>query len=204
MLVADKIRWQSMTYRLFESVLYREFECRKSKTAGCFGHDCHSVKIIEYHICRAHLEDIGQVLFAVKFYIKDDMPVVGLSHHIVVNGTHLFYPAIDWDKPQPPPVWLIQRAVFWWRYRSRHKKITAYHIVLRPPRETANMAIRVMMPYTDPMHWAVTVRRIAQGIYEDFAILRVFGLRERVLDYMVDPDDAMAVLNLRLRQLFWL
>jgi hypothetical protein len=116
---------------------------------------------------------------------------------------HRYYPAIDWDSNSPPPKELLERAVFWWRYKSGSKGIEAWHIVL-PHRRRWYHAIYDMMPYTDSLHWALTARRIIkQGIYEDFGILRVWWLGDELIDYYVS-DDPMAWLNLTLRKLFWL
>jgi len=199
-------RWQLETYEMvFKPMLYSRFDCRLSKVAGCFGSDCIAKRIVTYHVCRTEFR--GDTLyFAVKFYIKDDMPVVGLSHHIMLASKgHLFYPAIDWDRNEEPPKELFDRAVFVWKYFSGSKKIKAYHIVLTPPRRRWWYAIYDMRPYTDPMHWAVTVRRmVKQSIYEDFAILRVWRLDDQLLWFRYDENDPMAWLNYELRKMFWL
>ena len=203
----DVSRWQWLTYvNIFEPMVNKFFECRRSKVAGCVNPDCRFHRIIAYYICRTQYEDVD-LYFALKFYVKADLPVIGLSHHIMLvrDGVaeHRYYPAIDWDSNLPPPKELIERAVFWWRYRSAVKDKEVWHIVL-PHRRRWYHAIYDMMPYTDSLHWALTSRRvIKQGIYEDFGILRVWSLGDELLDYYAS-DDPIAWLNLRLRKLFWL
>jgi hypothetical protein len=196
-------RWQWQTYEMiFKPIIYSRFECRLSKVAGCLDRygRCKERKVIAYHICRT-----SDITFAVKFYLKDEVPVVGLSHHIMVGDTHYYYPAIDWDRSDPPPRRLLgkgkgRRPVFVWHYRRQRDR---YHIVL-PAKRRLRHAIYEMMRYTDPMHWAVTTRRImVQGIYEDFAILRVSRLDDELLWYYADESDPMAWLNVKLRRLFW-
>jgi hypothetical protein len=205
-LMFEESRWQWLTYiNIFEPLVAKFFDCRRSKVAGCTNPDCRYQRIIAYYICRTQYRG-GDLYFALKFYVKAGLPVIGLSHHIMLKGDvaeHRYYPAIDWDSNSPPSKELLERAVFWWRYRSATKGIEAWHIVL-PHRKRWYHAIYDMREYTDKMHWALTARRIIkQGIYEDFGILRVWSLGDMLYDYYVS-DDPMAWLNLELRKLFWL
>jgi hypothetical protein len=208
-LMFEESRWQWLTYtRIFEPLVAKFFNCRRTKVAGCVNPDCRFQRIIAYYVCLTQYKD-ANLYFALKFYIKSGLPVIGLSHHIMLvskggAAEHRYYPAIDWDFSSPPPKELLERAVFWWRYRSGTKDIEAWHIVL-PYRRRWYHAIYDMKPYTDKMHWALTARRIIkQGIYEDFAILRVWRLDDKLIDYYADLNDPMAWLNLLLRRLFWL
>jgi len=205
-LMFEESRWQWLTYvNVFEPLVSRFFDCRRTKVAGCVNPDCRFQRIIAYYVCRTQYKG-DDLYFALKFYVKSGHPVIGLSHHIMLKGDmteHRYYPAIDWDSNFPPPKELLERAVFWWRYKSGSKGIEAWHIVL-PHRRRWYHAIYDMMPYTDSLHWALTSRRvIKQGIYEDFGILRVWWLGDELIDYYVS-DDPMAWLNLMLRKLFWL
>ena len=204
----EESRWQWLTYvKVFEPLVNKFFDCRRSKVAGCVNPDCRFQRIIAYYICRTEYKD-ADLFFALKFYVKSGLPVIGLSHHIMLKSgggvaEHRYYPAIDWDSNLPPPKELLERAVFWWHYLSGTKGIKAWHIVL-PHRKRWYHAIYDMRPYTDVMHWALTARRIIkQGIYEDFGILRVWSLGDELIDYYTS-DDPMAWLNVTLRRLFWL
>jgi hypothetical protein len=206
-LMYSESRWQWLTYvNIFEPLVNKFFDCRRSKVAGCVNPDCRFQRIIAYYICRTEYSGT-ELYFALKFYVKTGLPVIGLSHHIMLyrdgEAEHRYYPAIDWDSNLPPPKELLERAVFWWYYASATKGIKAWHIVL-PHRKRWYHAIYDMRSYTDKMHWALTARRIInQGIYEDFAILRVWGLGDELLDYYAS-DDPIAWLNMTLRRLFWL
>jgi hypothetical protein len=203
----EESRWQWLTYvNVFEPLVNKYFDCRRTKVAGCINPDCRFQRIIAYYVCRTRYKD-ADLFFALKFYVKSGLPVIGLSHHIMLKGDvaeHRYYPAIDWDNNFPPPKELLERAVFWWRYRSGTKGIEAWHVVL-PYRRRWYHAIYDMREYTDKMHWALTARRIIkQGIYEDFGILRVWSLGDMLYDYYASDDDPMAWLNVILRRLFWL
>jgi hypothetical protein len=206
-LMFDESRWQWLTYvNVFEPLVNRYFRCSRTKVAGCVNPDCRFQRIIAYYVCLTQYKD-ADLYFALKFYVKSGLPVIGLSHHIMLvskgdAAEHRYYPAIDWDNNSPPPKELLEHAVFWWRYRSGSKGIEAWHIVL-PHRHRWYHAIYDMRPYTDRLHWALTARRVIRGVYEDFGILRVWWLGDELIDYYVS-DDPMAWLNLRLRKLFWL
>jgi hypothetical protein len=207
-LMFDESRWQWLTYvNVFEPLVNRYFRCNRTKVAGCVNPDCRFQRIIAYYVCLTQYKD-ADLYFALKFYVKSGLPVIGLSHHIMLvskggAAEHRYYPAIDWDSNSPPPKELLEHAVFWWRYHSGSKGIEAWHIVL-PHRQRWYHAIYDMRPYTDRLHWALTARRVIRGIYEDFGILRVWWLGDELIDYYAVLDDPMAWLNLKLRRLFWL
>jgi len=131
-----------------------------------------------------------------KLVNKEVVPVLGLSHRVLSHGGVIYYPTIDADGDVVPPRELLNKALVVWKYEK--DGLTKYHVVL-PPVVSRSKAIALVRKYNDNKH----LRYMAKD-WIGWGVLRVSGWgSERVLEARFDSNDPIAVLNRKLRSIFW-
>jgi len=124
------------------------------------------------------------------------VPVLGLSHRVLSTDGVIYYPTIDADGDVTPSKEVLNKAIVVWKYEK--EGVVKYHIVL-PPVRSRSKAISLVRRYNDNRH----LRYMAKD-WIGWGVLRVSGWgSERVLEARFDFNDPIAVLNRKLRSIFW-
>ncbi|MBD6956114.1 MAG: hypothetical protein F9Y92_05690 [Thermoplasmatales archaeon] len=146
----------------------------------------------------------GDLVF-VKVYRKrvgdQWVPVIGLSHYVLKDGTEgVYYAAIDVDRHccHIEKELDYEGPVFKFVYRSRDGTVKSHWLL--GPFDNAFDALKMIRKYSDPLHYKIAVRHFARAFKYNFAVLRVSPLEgERLIRYYYSEEDPMARLHAYLR-----
>jgi len=131
-----------------------------------------------------------------KLVGKEVTPVLGLSHRVLTSDGVIYYPTIDADGDVALPKEILAKAIVVWKYEK--EGVVKYHVVL-PPVKTRSKAISLVRKYNDNKHL-----RYMSKDWIGWGVLRVSGWgSEKVLEARFDAGDPIAILNKKLRTIFW-